>query len=170
VINQLTIKVSESSAHRPVVCFYGSPVVGLEIITAIKAHSWLSNAVEIGGFVSSTGQCKGDTLQGYPWRSSDRLLADRADFVVVASESSRLAIQEELSRLDLLARMVPAYGMRAEAAVYERDPQGPGQSFTAGATARDYATRELIARTSVNVAPSAQSERLNDSAAVQVAA
>jgi hypothetical protein len=148
VINQLTVRVSESSSDRPVVWFYGSAVVGLEIINAIRAHRWLSSAVEIGGFLSSPGECKANVLHGYPWRSADGLLSARADFIVVASETSRLSIQEELSRLDLLDRMIPVYGMAAAAAVYERDPAGPGQAFVAGSTARDYATRELVARTS----------------------
>ena len=41
VINQLTIRVPESSSDRPVVWFYGSASVGLEIIHAIQAHRWL---------------------------------------------------------------------------------------------------------------------------------
>jgi len=147
VINELTVRVSESSPDRSVVWFYGS-AVGLEIIHAIKAHRWLSKAVDIGGFLSSPGQCKATVLHGHPWRSADGLLSARADFIVVASESSRLSFQEELSRLDLLDRMIPAYGMTAAAAAYERDPAGPGQAYVAGSTARDYATRELVARTS----------------------
>ena len=42
--------------------------------------------------------------------------------------------------------MIPAYGMVAEAARYERIPDGPGQSFVAGATAADYARSELLER------------------------
>src|SRR5262245_39059809 len=41
VINQLTIRVSEAATERPVVWFYGSSVIGLEIVAAIKAHRWL---------------------------------------------------------------------------------------------------------------------------------
>ena len=148
VINQLTVRVSESSSDRPVVWFYGSAAVGLEIINAIRTHRWLSSAVEIGGFLSSPGQCQGNVLYGHPWRSADGLLSARADFIVVASETSRLSIQEELSRLGLLDRMIAAFGMAAAAAVYERDPAGPGQAFVAGSRACDYATRELVARTS----------------------
>jgi glycosyltransferase involved in cell wall biosynthesis len=147
VINQLSIRVSESSVERPVLWCYGSADIGLDIINAIKAHRWLSRAVEIGGFLSSPGLCKGEVLHGYAWRSADGLLSARADFIVVASETSRLSIQEELSRLDLLDRMIPAYGMTAAAAVYEREPEGPGQAFVAGSSAHDYATRELVART-----------------------
>jgi hypothetical protein len=148
VINQLTVRVSESSSDRPVVWFYGSVALGLEIINAIKAHRWLSRAVNIGGFLSSAGQCKANVLHGHAWRSADGLLPARADYIVVASETSRLSIQEELSRLDLLDRMIPAYGMAAAAAVYERDPEGPGQAFVAGLSAHEYATRELVARIS----------------------
>jgi glycosyltransferase involved in cell wall biosynthesis len=148
VINQLTVRVAGPSADRPVVWFYGSAVIGLDIINAINAHRWLSAAVEIGGFLSSAGQCNGNVLHGYPWRSADGLLSARSDFIVVATETSRLSIQEELSRLDLLDRMIPAYGIAAAAAVYERDPEGPGQAFVPGSSAHDYATRELVARDS----------------------
>ena len=78
-------------------------------------------------------------------------LRERADFIVVASETSRLPIQEELSRLDLLHRMIPAFGFAATRAVYERDPEGPGQAFVPGSSAQDYATRELVARTAAPV-------------------
>jgi hypothetical protein len=43
--------------------------------------------------------------------------------------------------------MIPAYGMTAAAAVFERDPEAPGGAFVAGSSARDYATSELLART-----------------------
>ena len=170
VINQLTVRVSESSPERPVVWVYGSAVVGLEIIETIKAHRWLSRVVEIGGFVSSPGQCKGNLLHGYRWRPADGLLSARADFIIVASETSRLSIQEELSRLDLLDRMIPAYGMAAAGAVYERDPEGPGQIFVAGSSARDYATRELVARTALQRVREAKPANARDDAAVQTAA
>jgi glycosyltransferase involved in cell wall biosynthesis len=170
VINQLSVRIDGASANRPVVWAYGSADDGLEIINAITAHRWLSKAVDIGGFVSSAGQCKADVLHGYPWRSTDALLDPRADFVVVASETSRLAIQEELSRLNLLDRMIPAYGMVAAAAVYERDPQGPGQAFVPGSSARDYATRELVARTASQPAREREPRTSGDEAAVQAAA
>ena len=170
VINQLTVRVSESSSDRPVVWCYGSAEAGLDIITAIKAHRWLSGAVEIGGFLSSAGQCKADVLHGYAWRSADGLLAARADFIVVASETSRLSIQEELSRLNLLDRMIPAFGMAAAAAVYEREPEGPGQAFVAGSSARDYATRELVARRGGDSAAAAASTGSGDETAVEAAA
>lgn len=160
VINQLTVKVSESSTSRPMVWFYGSAVIGLEIIKAIEAHAWLSRALEIGGFVSSTGHCHANILHGYAWRAADAIAAERADLIVVASETSRLSIQEELSRLGLLDRMVPAYGMTATGAVYERNPEGPGQAFVSGASAQDYAARELVARIAV-VAPLASSASLS---------
>ena len=146
VINQLSVLVSESSRERPAVWFYGSASVGLDMIHAIKAHRWLSRAVDIGGFLSSPGQCKASVQHGHPWLPADGLLSARADFIVVSSETSRLSIQEELSRLGLLDRMIPAYGMNALAAIYERDPEGPGQAFVAGSSACDYATRELVAR------------------------
>jgi glycosyltransferase involved in cell wall biosynthesis len=149
VINQLSVHVSESSPTRPTVWFYGSAVTGLEMIKAIEAHRWLSGAVEIGGFVSPAGHCKADILHGYAWRPADALLSERADLIVVASETSRLSIQEELSRLGLLDRMLPAFGTAAAAAVYEREPDGPGQSYVQGSSACDYATRELVARTMV---------------------
>jgi hypothetical protein len=169
VINQLTIRVSESASDRPVVWFYGSALVGLEIINAIRAHRWLSGAVDIGGFVSSPGQCKSNVPHGYAWRSADGLLSARADFIVVASETSRLSIQEELSRLDLLDRMLPAFGMAADSAVYEREPDGPGQAFVAGSSARDYATRELVARGSSQAAAADAPTRSGDEA-IQAAA
>ncbi len=164
------MRVSESSLDRPVVWFYGSAAIGLEMINAIKAHRWLARAVEIGGFLSSAGQCKANVLHGYAWRSADGLLSARADYIVVASETSRLSIQEELSRLDLLDRMIPAYGMAAVAAVYERDPEGPGQAFIAGSSARDYATRELVARTASQSPAAVNSRSSQDEAAVQAAA
>jgi glycosyl transferase family 1 len=170
VINQLTVRVAESASDRPVIWFYGSTVVGLEVIEAIKTHRWLSSAVEIGGFLSSPGQCKANGLHGYAWRSADGLRSARADFIVVASETSRLSIQEELSRLDLLDRMIPAFGMTAEAAVYERNPEGPGQAFVAGWSARDYATRELVARTTAQSAAEVESCLAGDVAAIQAAA
>ena len=64
VINQLTTRVPEASSDRAVVWFYGSAAVGLEIINAIKAHRWLAGAVDIGGFISSPGQCKANVLHG----------------------------------------------------------------------------------------------------------
>lgn len=170
VINQLSVRIDGASANRPVVWVYGSAAAGLEIIDAIKAHRWLSKAVEIGGFVSSAGQCKGNVLHGYPWRSADGLLSARADFIVVASETSRLSIQEELSRLNLLDRMIPAYGLAAAAAVYERDPDGPGQAFVPGSSACDYATRELVARTASQSAREREPGTSGDEAAVQAAA
>lgn len=168
VINQLTVRVSESLTDRPVVWFHGS-AVGLEIMHAIKAHRWLSKAVDIGGFLSSPGQCQATVLHGHPWRSADGLLSARADFIVVASESSRLSIQEELSRLDLLDRMIPAYGMTAAAAVYERDPEAPGQAFMSGSSAHEYATRELAARISGEPDPARTTTMAADSV-VQAAA
>jgi glycosyltransferase involved in cell wall biosynthesis len=169
VINQLTVRVSESSSDRPVVWCYGSAVVGLEIINAIKAHRWLAGAVDIGGFLSSPGLCQANVLHGYAWRSADGLLSARADYIVVASETSRLSIQEELSRLDLLDRMIPAYGMAAAAAVYERDPEGPGQAFIAGSSAHEYATRELVARISGEPDPARTTTMVADSV-IQAAA
>ena len=128
--------------------FYGSAVGrSRNHRTRSRPIAGWPGAVDIGGFLSSPGQCKANVLHGYAWRSADGLLSARADFIVVASETSRLSIQEELSRLDLLDRMIPAYGMAAAAAVYERDPDGPGQAFVAGSSAHDYATRELVART-----------------------
>jgi hypothetical protein len=168
VINQLTVRIDDASTDRPVVWVYGG-ADGLEVINAIKAHPWLSNAVDIGGFLSSAGQCKTTVLDGYPWRSADGLLSARADFIVVASEISRLAIQEELSRLNLLDRMIPAYGMVAAAAVYERDPQGPGQAFMPGSRARDYATRELVARTATQSARDREPRTSRDEAAAHAA-
>jgi glycosyltransferase involved in cell wall biosynthesis len=168
VINQLTVRIDDASTDRPVVWVYGG-ADGLEVINAIKAHPWLSNAVDIGGFLSSAGQCKTTVLDGYPWRSADGLLSARADFIVVASEISRLAIQEELSRLNLLDRMIPAYGMVAAAAVYERDPQGPGQAFMPGSCARDYATRELVARTATQSARDREPRTSRDEAAAHAA-
>ena len=155
VINQLTVRVSDEALDRPVIWFYGSAVVGLDIINAIKAHRWLSRVVDIGGFLSSPGQCKGESRHGYQWRSADGLLSARADFIVVASETSRLSIQEELSRLDLLDRMIPVYGVNAQSAIYERDPQRPGQTFVAGFSARDYATSELAAGLARDLKPEA---------------
>jgi len=70
------------------------------------------------------------------------------DFVLVTSETSRLSIQEELSRHGLLDRLIPLFGMAAAAdeCRYERLPAVEGQSFVRGATAVDYARRELAAR------------------------
>lgn len=147
VINQLSVRVSEFAAIQPRVWFYGSAAVGLEIIAALQCHPWLTTAVEIGGFVSSPGHCAADTLHGYAWRALDSLLLNHSDFIVVTSETSRLSIQEELSRVDRLDRAIPAFGLAASTAIYERQPSGPGQSFVRGSSARDYATRELIART-----------------------
>jgi hypothetical protein len=107
-------------------------------------------------------------LHGYQWRSVDGLLSARADFIVVASETSRLSIQEELSRLDLLDRMIPVYGMNAKSAIYERDPQRPGQAFVAGFSARDYATSELVAGFARDVKPEART--LTAGSAIQAAA
>ena len=67
---------------------------------------------------------------------------------MVASEISRLSIQEDLSRLGLLDRAIAAYGSRSETFVYDRDPRGPGQRFVSGSSAEDYAIREILARTS----------------------
>jgi hypothetical protein len=170
VINQLSVRIDGASPDRPVVWVYGSATAGLEIIDAINAHRWLSQAVDIGGFLSSAGQCKGNVLHGYPWRSADGLLSARADFIVVASETSRLSIQEELSRLNLLDRMIPAYGMVAAAAIYERDPEGPGQAFVPGSSARDYATRELVARTANQSVGEREPRTSGDEAVVQAAA
>jgi hypothetical protein len=89
---------------------------------------------------------------------------------VVASETSRLSIQEELSRLNLLDRMIPAYGMVAAAAVYERDPEGPGQAFVPGLSAHDYATRELVARTDTQSAREREPRTSRDEAAAPAAA
>jgi hypothetical protein len=89
---------------------------------------------------------------------------------VVASETSRLSIQEELSRLNLLDRMIPAYGMVAAAAIYERDPEGPGQAFVPGSSARDYATRELVARTANQSVGEREPRTSGDEAVVQAAA
>ena len=164
VINQLTVRVAESSTSRRVVWFYGSAVVGLEIIKAIEAHRWLSRAVEIGGFVSSPGYCTSHILHGYAWRPADAMSSERADFIVVASETSRLSIQEELSRLGLLNRMIPAYGMTAAAAVYERVPDGPGQQYIHGSSACDYATRELEARRRIAAMAKAGSHRSSGTA------
>jgi hypothetical protein len=164
VINQLSVRVAGPSADRPVVWVYGSTAIGLDIIDAIKAHRWLAKAVDIGGFLSSAGQCKANVLHGYPWRSADGLLTARADFIVVASETSRLPIQEELSCLNLLDRMIPAYGMAATGAVYERDPEGPGQAFIAGSSANEYAMRELVARTSGDYRSATMTPTAEDSA------
>lgn len=98
-----------------------------EAVHRMGLRSWHSNQ----GADSLSTEC-----------SADQLPTERADFIVIASETSRLSIQEELLRLDLLDRAVPAYGLAA-AAVYERQPAGPGQTFVQGWTARDYATSEL---------------------------
>ena len=66
--------------------------------------------------------------------------------------------------------MIPAYGMAAVAAVYERDPEGPGQAFVAGSSARDYATRELVARTTGQSPAVVKSQSAEDEAAIQAAA
>ena len=66
--------------------------------------------------------------------------------------------------------MIPAYGMAAVAAVYERDPEGPGQAFIAGSSASDYATRELVARTARQSPAAAKSGSSENEAAIQAAA
>ena len=170
MINQLSVRIDGASADRPVVWLYGGATDGLKIIDAIKAHRWLSNAVDIGGFLFSEDQCKSNVPHGYPWRTADSVLSARADFIVVASETSHLTIQEELSRLNLLDRMIPAYGMVAAAAVYERDPEGPDQSFVPGSSARDYATRELVARTANQSTREREPGTSGDAAAIQAAA
>lgn len=145
-IAQLSVRVPESGSRRPSVWVYGSTAIGLEVLDAVQRHSWLRDAVSIGGFLSSPGHCGGDTLHGYPWKPADAARAAGADLIIVTSETSRLAIQEELSRLGLLGRMLPLYGLRAAAFSYERVPSGPGQAYVDGFTAEDYAASELQAR------------------------
>jgi len=160
-INQLTVRVPETGCHRRVVWLYGSPQVGLELIGAIERHVWLTGAIEVGGFLSSPGHCKADSLHGYSWRSLDTLGPCAVDLIVVASEASRLPIQEELNRAGLLDRMVPMYGLaaRSRAHSYERIPGGPGQAFVEGFTAYDYAASELLARTAAPAGALAVSTR-----------
>lgn len=148
-VNQLTVRVDERAATRPVVWAYGSTAIGLEVLQAIRAHGFLGQAVEIGGFVSSPGHRSADTLHGERWVTVDELGTCRVDFVLVTSETSRLAIQQELSRAGLRDRIVPLYGYTTarEDVSYERVPGGPGQQYRDGASARDYATSELVART-----------------------
>lgn len=146
VINQLTVRVAEHAAVRPAIWMYGSATVGLEIIEAIRRHRWLPNAVTIGGFLSSPGYCTADLLHGYRLCQAGELPDASDALIVVSTETSRLSIQEELTRLNLLDRMISAYGLMSASHVYERHPDGPGQVYVAGASARDYASRELVAR------------------------
>jgi hypothetical protein len=155
-IAQLSVRVPESGSRRPSVWVYGSTAIGLEVIGAIQRHSWLHDAVSIGGFLSSPGHCGGDTLHDHPWKPADAARAAGADLIIVTSETSRLSIQEELSRLGLLDRMLPLYGLRAASVTYERVPSGPGQAYTEGFTAKDYAARELRARVFDDDAPAAR--------------
>jgi glycosyltransferase involved in cell wall biosynthesis len=148
-IAELSVRVPESGSRRPSVWVYGSTAVGLDVIDAIQRHPWLKDAASIGGFLSSPGHGTADTLHGQPWRSADQAAALGADHIVVTSETSRLSIQEELSRLGLLDRMVPIYGLRAASFTYERVPSGPGQAYVEGFTAAEYADRELRARLAV---------------------
>ena len=145
VVNQLSVRVREYGV-KPTVWMYGSAVVGLEMLKHIEQHPWLGAAVEIGGFVSSPGLCAADLLHGYRWVALDELPMDSEPLLVVASETSRYMIQEELSRCGLLEQSLTPYGTSARRLVYERDPQGPGQRWRPGFTARDYATAELTAR------------------------
>ncbi len=129
--------------------FYGSLALGQQVIDALESHAWLNEAVQIGGFVSSPGHCRASVLQGRPWRAVDTLGPENADFIVVTSESSRLSIQEELARAGLLERSIPIFGLSGTlpSTRYERLAGGPGQAFVSGATALDYAVREIQART-----------------------
>ena len=147
-INQLTVRVSERGSPTRV-WLYGSTQVGLEIAAAIRSHAWLTRVVTIGGFLSSPGHCTAALLHGHRWLSIDRLDPSQADLVIVTSDTSRNAIQEELTCRDLLGRVVPIFGLAAasESSGYERVPGEPGQEFRPGATAFDYATSELVART-----------------------
>jgi hypothetical protein len=152
-INQLSIRVSERAGRRPVLWCYGSAGIGLDVIDAVRHHAWLGRAVDIGGFVSSPAHRTGGTLHGHPWRSVGDLAGLAVDLIVVTSETSRLAIQEELTRHGLLEKAIAMYGLAAAAATYERVPYGPGQAFVEGASARDYATSELRARMVDHSAP-----------------
>jgi hypothetical protein len=145
VLNQLSLRVS-GHGPKPSVWMYGSAPLGLEIITAITQHAWLKDAVEIGGFLSSPGHCRADLLHGHRWLSVDALPSDAESLIVVASETSRLAIQEELSRRTLLEKSISAFGTASRRFIFERDANAPGQPWRAGATARDYAEAELAAR------------------------
>ena len=105
VINQLTVRVAEHTAVRPAIWMYGSATVGLEIIEAIRRHRWLPNAVTIGGFLSSPGYGTADLLHGYRLCQAGELPDASDALIVVSSETSRLSIQEELTRLNLLDRI-----------------------------------------------------------------
>lgn len=158
-INQLTQRVSENAPRRPAVWFYGSLVLGQQVIDALESHSWLNGAVQIGGFVSSPGHCKASVLRGRPWRAVDALGPESADFIVVTSETSRLSIQEELARVGLLERSIPIFGLSGTlpSTRYERLAGGPGQAFVSGSTAHDYAVREILARTGMVDEPASTS-------------
>lgn len=156
VINQLSLRVAEQGT-APTVWVYGSAALGLDILTRVEQHSWLAGSVRIGGFVSSPGHCRADLLHGYRWISLDDLPADQDPLIVIASETSRFAIQESLSIRGLLGHSVAAFGTAARRFVFERDADGPGQSFVAGFDARDYADAELAARLT-NAARETQSE------------
>jgi glycosyltransferase involved in cell wall biosynthesis len=151
-INQLTVRVSEHGKPARL-WLYGSMQVGLEIAAAIRSHAWLSRAVTIAGFISSPGHCTAEIFQGYRWLPIDRLDPSEADLIIVTSATSRYPIHEELTCRDLLSRVVSIFGLAAAAECngYERVPGGPGQDFRWRATAFDYATSELVARTA-NVA------------------
>lgn len=159
-INQLSIRIAEDAIRIPTLWVYGSAVVGLDVLQAIEQHRWLGRAVRLGGFLSSPGHCTADTLHGYSWKAVDRLNPQLVDYIVVTSETSRLAIQEELSRHGLLDRMVPIYGMRGMDCRYERVPEGPGQWFTEGFSDRDYAERELGARLAGALSPATIQEHV----------
>ncbi len=164
-INQLTVRLSEHASKAATLWCYGDAAVGLALIDAIRSHRWLARAVEIGGFISAPGLRTSDTLHGHRWCELDEISAQPGDLIAVTCEASRLAIQEELSRHGLLQLNLPLYGSNAEAAVYERMPDGPGQAFLAGSSARDYATRELrtltasVERTTARNAPRSVSFR-----------
>ncbi len=142
-INALSVRVPRNGPVRPVVWLYGSEVVGRQVIQAIESHEWLSEAVTIGGFLSSPGYCGGDTLFGHPWRSADSIALDRADIVLITSELSRLSIAETLAGLGLLDRAVHLYGTSSASHRYERGGDLPDVE---GFGAADYATRECVTR------------------------
>lgn len=145
VINQLSLRVS-GVGQKPTIWTYGSAALGLEILQAIEKHAWLADAVEIGGFVSSPGHCRADLLHGYRWISLDTFPTIGESLIVIASETSRLAIQEALSRQDLLGRSLSAFGTASRRFVFERDIDAPGQQWVSGRSAFDYAEAELAAR------------------------
>jgi glycosyltransferase involved in cell wall biosynthesis len=144
-INALSVRVRRSQRPKPVVWLYGSTTIGHDIIMALAAHPWLSKAVTVGGFVSSPGHCAADTIHGYPWRSADTLPAINPDYVLVASETSRLTILEMLAGLGLLDRAIHLYGTGAAGHRYERLAGDSESGDPDGFSAEDYATRELIA-------------------------